>query len=110
MKLNDLETSDGDHFEIRLTKKELERDLEGIVGLLERTSYAPRLLYKYGSELEVVKGQNALLKVGMRVSEYLEIEDPVINDMCWLILTALVRRSEFGLHHMGFSHSQQQLI
>ncbi len=50
----------------------------------------------------MVRGQKVLLTVGARAADYLKLEDPVINDVCWLILISLAKRNEFSLSHMGF--------
>lgn len=46
----------------------------------------------------------------MKIAGYFEIEDPVINDICWLILISLIKRGEFSLSHMGFNDKQKKLI
>jgi hypothetical protein len=46
----------------------------------------------------------------MKISKYFEIEDPAINDVTWLILLSLLKRSEFSLSHMGFQERQKRAI
>ena len=43
-------------------------------------------------------------------SRYFEIEDPVLNDICWLILISLIKRDESSLSHMGFNDKQKKFI
>jgi hypothetical protein len=46
----------------------------------------------------------------MKITEYIEIEDPAINDICWLILISLIKRGEFNLNHIGFNEKQKKQI
>lgn len=43
----------------------------------------------------------------MRLTQYFQIEDPSIHDLCWLLLASLIKRGEFGLSHMGFNDKQK---
>lgn len=51
-----------------------------------------------------------MVELGMKITKYFEIEDPDINDIAWLILISLIKRSEFNLSHMGFQEKQKKLI
>lgn len=77
---------------------------------MEKTAYPPGYLYRYGSEEALLRGQKVLVTVGSRAAEYLQLEDPVINDVCWLILISLAKRGEFSLSRMGFHEQEKQLI
>ena len=44
------------------------------------------------------------------MTEYIESEDPTANDLCWLILISLIKRSEFNLSFMGFNDKQKKQI
>jgi hypothetical protein len=39
-----------------------------------------------------MKGQKILVELGLKITKYIEIEDPVINDIGWLILISLIKR------------------
>lgn len=34
-----------------------------------------------------------MVELGMKITKYFEIEDPDINDIAWLILISLIKRS-----------------
>jgi len=68
------------------------------------------MLYKYESESSLIKGQKILVELGMRLTQYFQIQDPSINDLCWLILISLIKRGEFSLSHMGFNDKQKKNI
>ena len=44
------------------------------------------------------------IDLGHKIMGYLEEEDVTINESCWQILIALIRRGEFLLAHIGFDH------
>ena len=57
-----------------------------------------------------MKGQKILVELGLKITKYIEIEDPVINDIGWLILISLIKRGQFTLSHMGFQEKQKKYI
>lgn len=71
--------------------------------MLEHSSDSLVLFFKYRSQEELLKAQKVLIEIALKTSEYLQEEDPLINDLCWLTLTALCRRGEFSLEFIGFS-------
>ena len=46
----------------------------------------------------------------MQILNYFEEEDPVINELCWGILIALLRRGEFMLCYVGFEEKEKTMI
>jgi hypothetical protein len=108
--LNKLESDEGSSQEIRRVKVAIEADLERVFHLLERSALPPSFLYRYNSAGELLQGQKVLVELGMKATKYFEIEDPVINDIAWLILISLLKRTEFSLSHMGFQERQKRAI
>ena len=46
----------------------------------------------------------------MKITQYIESEDPITNDLCWLILISLIKRGELNLNHMGFNDRQKKQL
>lgn len=58
--------------------------------------------------MDLLEGQKILIELGMKLTQYVESEDPIANDLCWLILISLIKRAEFNLSHMGFNEKQKK--
>lgn len=57
-----------------------------------------------------MEGQRILVELGVKITQYIESEDPITNDLCWLILISLIKRSELHLNHMGFNDRQKKQL
>ena len=108
--LNKLQTAEYSRHQVRRRLKQVEEELNSIYQLLEKSSFKPKYLYSYSSELELLEGQKILVELGVKVTQYIEIEDPGTNDLCWLILISLIKRGEFNLSHMGFNEQQKRQV
>ena len=65
------------------------------------------VIYSYSSEKELLKAQKIFIELGLKTVSYLEEEDVLINELCWQILIALIRRGEFLLAHIGFDQKEK---
>ena len=54
-----------------------------------------------------MKAQKIFIDLGHKILSYLEEEDVLINELCWQILIALVKRGEFLLAHIGFDQEEK---
>jgi len=39
-----------------------------------------------------LEGQKILVELGVKITQYIESEDPIAKDLCWLILISLTKR------------------
>ena len=97
-------------FESRKLKINIEKHLEDLVVLLEKSDKESLIFFSYSSAVELYRAQETFIALGFKVINYLEEEDALINELCWQILIGLIRRGEFLLAHIGFDQSERENI
>jgi hypothetical protein len=108
--LNNLQSDEGARHKVRRLVKEIEEELNSIYRLLEKSDFTPGYLYSYSSEQELLEAQKILVELGVNITQFIESEDPITKDYCWLILISLIKRAEFNLSHMGFNDKQKKQL
>ena len=53
--------------------------------------------------MELIKGERTLIDFAFKVLQFLHEDIADLNELCWQILTAIIKRGEFKLSHMGYS-------
>lgn len=81
--------------------------MERIVEILKTSSKESIIFFSYSSEKSLIRAQKILIDLGHKTLNYLEEEDVMINELCWQILIALIRRGEFLLAHIGFDSNEK---
>ena len=54
-----------------------------------------------------MKGQHFLIDFAFKVLSYIHEAIADLNDICWQILTTILKRGEFKLPYMGFTKQEQ---
>lgn len=50
------------------------------------------ILYSYANPKELIEAQKILIEIGEKIANYVEEDDQMIGELCWLILIALLKR------------------
>ena len=90
-----------------ITKKEIVLRiynlLERKLALIEKSHKESILFYSYQDESELIRAQRFLINFAFNILSYIHEDIMDLNNICWNILTAILRRGEFKLSHMCFS-------
>ena len=108
--LDKLQSDTAPGFESRKLKVNIEKHLEDLVVLLEKSEKESMIFFYYSSEEDLHRAQETFISLGFKIINYLEEEDSLINELCWQILIALIRRGEFLLAHIGFDQHERDKI
>lgn len=58
--------------------------------------------------MELLKAQRFLIDFAFKAMTYVREDKPDIVDVSWSILTAILKRGEFKLSHLGFSKEDRE--
>ena len=67
-------------------------------------------MYTYSNTEDLMKGQRFLIYFATKVVSYIREDIAYLQEMCWQILIAILRRGEFNLSHMGFNNDEKQML
>lgn len=60
--------------------------------------------------MELMKGQRFLIDFAFKVISYIHEDIADLNDICWQILTTILKRGEFKLSHMAFTKEEKEAL
>jgi hypothetical protein len=80
------------------------------LALLEKSSKESILFYEYKNEMELYSSQRFLIDLAFKATSYIHEDNPDICEVCWNILTVILKRGEFKLTHIGFSKIEKEKI
>lgn len=84
--------------------------LEQELALLQKTNKESICIYNYRNETELMKGERILIDFAFKVIHYIHEDIADLNELCWQILTVLLKRGEFKLSHLGYNKMEKDAI
>lgn len=84
--------------------------LSAQLALLEKSSKESLLFYEYAGQDDLLQAQRFLIDLAFKVIAYLHEQQPHIQELSWAVLTALLKRGEFKLSHLGFAPAEKQAL
>lgn len=61
------------------------------------------MFFNYKDEKELLKAQEELLEVAFKTKAYISENIDEISSVCFALLSALIKRGELSLAHLGFN-------